>query len=304
MSQGPGTPMDNTGPLDRGTPKTPTPPPSPPADPLTTPQRNAYNYLLAMFEDWGLGTLAPRILEMLQRGLNESAISYELQQTPEYKERFKANDARRKAGLSVLSPKEYLETERSYRQIMSSAGLPPGFYDSPDDFTKWLSTDVAPAEVKERVDLEVGRANSLDDAAKEVLWRDYGLSPHDLAAYYLDQERALPILQKINKGMNVGIAAQRQGLQVGVERAQELSGSNLAGNADQLYGQVAANTREGRRIAEIYGDLYEQKDAEDEAFLGTESARRKRKSLADKEAGTFGGSGGVGRGSLTQSGQY
>jgi hypothetical protein len=186
---------------------------------------------------------------------------------------------------------------------MSSAGLPPGFYDTPDDFTKWLETDVAPAEVKERVDLAMTRATSLDDASKDVLWRDYGLAPAELAAYFLDEKRALPELQKISKSMTVGIAAQRQGLRVGTDRAGELAGSTLGG-ADQLYGQVAQNFREGKKIAEVYGDTYSQKDAEDEAFFGLESAKRKRKSLADKEKATFTGGSGAGRASLTQSGQY
>lgn len=268
-------------------------------------QRNAYNYLVAMFEDMGLGTLAPKILEMVQKGLNEASVSYELQQTKEYKERFKANDARRRAGLPVLSPKEYLETERSYRNIMSSAGLPPGFYDSNDDFTKWLEGDVSPAEVKSRVDLATDRAMAMDDAAKDLLWKDYGLAPTDLAAYFLDEKRALPELEKISKGMNVGIAAMRQGLNVDTERAAQLGGTQLGANADQMYGQIAGNLREGQRIAEVYGDTYSQKEAEDDAFLGLESAKRKKKSLADKETATFTGGSGVSRGSLSQSGgQY
>lgn len=276
----------------------------PPVDPLSTSQRNAYNYLLEMFEQMGLGTLAPKILEMVQRGLSENAVSYELQQSPEYKERFKANEARRRAGMSVLSPKEYLESERAYRQIMSSAGLPAGFYDSNDDFTKWLELDVAPAEVKERVDLAVSKAHSLDDAAKDVLWRDYGLHPNDLAAYFLDDKRALPMLQKISKQMDIGSAAQRQGLVVDPTRAGELANSQLAANADQMYGNVARDVREGQRLAQVYGETYTQREAEDDAFLGLESAKRKKKLLGEKEQATFSGSGGVGRGSLSQSGQY
>lgn len=299
------TPRDQYGGGNTPPPATPpSVPPPPPVDPLTGTQRNAYNYLTAMFEDLGLGTLAPKILEMLQRGLDETSVSYELQQTPEYKDRFKANEARRRQGLPVLSPKEYLDTERAYRSIMQSAGVAPGFWDTQDDFTKFLENDVAPAEVKERVDMATGKANAMDDATKDTLWRDYGLSPNDLAMYFLDDKRALPELEKISKGMDIGAAARRQGLTVGVDRAQQLGQTNLAGNADQVYGQVAQNTQDGQRIAQVYGETYDQKTAEDEAFLGLESAKRKRKTLSEKEQASFTGSGGVGKGSLAGSGQY
>ena len=42
--------------------------------------------------------------------------------------------------------REYLATERSYRQIMQEAGVPTGFYDQTSDFTKFLASDISPAE--------------------------------------------------------------------------------------------------------------------------------------------------------------
>jgi hypothetical protein len=267
-------------------------------------QANAYNYLLQLFDSYGLGTLAPRILQLVQQGLDENTVSLELQASPEYKQRFKANDARRKAGLAVLSPKEYLETERAYRQIMSSAGMPPGFYDQQDDFTKWLEGDVSPAEIKSRVDLAAQKANGMDDATKDTFWRFHGLAPTDLAAFFLDQDRALPQLEKISKAVDVGAAATRQGLNVSLDRAGQLANSQQAANADQLFGNVARDTREGEKLAQIYGDVYSQKDAEDEAFFGSEPAKRKKGELASKERAQFSGGSGVNQSSLSQAKSY
>lgn len=268
--------------------------------PLNPTQQNAYTYLMDLFNSYDLGTLAPRILDMVQKGMDQETISLGLQASPEYQARFKANDARRKAGMPVLSPAEYLATERSYRQIMSSAGMPPGFYDQHDDFTKWLETDVSPKEVQDRVNLATDKANSLDDATKDTFWRYHGLAPTDLAAFFLDQSRALPTLQKISKQVDVGAAAERQGLNVDAGRANELANSDQAANANQLFSNVAADTREGGRIAQIYGDVYTQQMAENEQFFGNEAAKQKKAVLSSQERATFSGKSGVGQSSLTQ----
>jgi len=268
--------------------------------PLNPTQQNAYTYLMDLFNSYDLGTLAPRILDMIQKGYDTDSISLGLQDSPEYKARFKANDARRKAGLPVLSPADYLATERSYRSIMSSAGLPPGFYDQHDDFTKWLETDVSPKEVQDRVNLATDKANSMDDATKDTLWRYHGIAPADLASFFLDQNKALPLLQKISKQVDVGAAAERQGLNVDAGRADVLANSQQAANADQLFGNVAADTREGGRIAQIYGDVYTQQMAENEQFFGDEAAKQKKATLSSQERATFGGKSGIGQSSLTQ----
>lgn len=272
--------------------------------PLNTQQRNAYDYLVGMFGDLGLQTLAPAILKMIQDGKSEDAITYELQNTPEYKQRFAANEKRKKAGLPVLSPREYLETESAYRQVMQAAGMPKGFYDDHSDFEKWLELDVSPAEVKERSDLAAAKASSIDDATKEFMAREYGLGAGDLAAYFLDPQRALPELQKANRAFTVGGSAERQGLDITRDRAEHLSTSNQAANADFLYGAVAGNTREGDRLSNIYGGTYNQAMAEDEAFFGSESAKRARRRLEDLEKNSFSGSGGNRSGSLAQANQY
>src|SRR5690606_32920485 len=120
---------------------------------LTGANRDAYMALNSMFKTYGLGSLASRVYDYVKNGYSADTITVLLQDTPEYKKRFAANEARQKAGLNVLSPAEYISTENSYRQIMRQSGLPAGFYDSTDDFTKWISTDISPTELQSRVDL-------------------------------------------------------------------------------------------------------------------------------------------------------
>ena len=105
---------------------------------IQTQRTDWVEYTTQMFNNYGLGTLAPKITEYVQQGFSPDTVTLKLQETPEYKQRFAGNESRRKSGLSVLSPKEYLATEDAYRQIMRSTGLPKGFYDSPDDFSKFI----------------------------------------------------------------------------------------------------------------------------------------------------------------------
>src|SRR5680860_1170034 len=115
---------------------------------------------------YGLESLAPKILEFVRAGYSGDTVAILLVETSEYKQRFKANEVRRKAGLPVLSPAEYLGVESSYREIMSSAGLPVGFYDEPDDFANWIGSDVSPTEIKGRVDIAAEAINSVDPAER------------------------------------------------------------------------------------------------------------------------------------------
>jgi hypothetical protein len=96
---------------------------------LTGENRDAFMAVNALFKNYGLESLAGKIYEYVKNGYSADTISILLQDTSEYKQRFQGNEARKAAGLPVLSPAEYLSTEASYRQIMQSAGLPSGFYD-------------------------------------------------------------------------------------------------------------------------------------------------------------------------------
>src|SRR5581483_6741621 len=130
-----------------------------------------------------------------------------LQDTDAYKQRFRGNEVRRQNGYQVLSPAEYLQTERSYRNILQQAGLPQGFYDSPDDFAGWIGGDVSPVEIQRRTDEAVDAAYKADDMTKQV-WASMGLTPDDLVPWILDQQRGRDELNRIIRGGRLAGAAK------------------------------------------------------------------------------------------------
>jgi hypothetical protein len=268
------------------------------ADGLTDDQRNAQVVLTNLFGGYGLSSLAPKILDYIKQGYSADAISVLLQQTPEYKQRFAANDQRLAKGLPVLSPAEYLATERAYRQIMSEAGLPIGFYDQPSDFTSWIANDVSPTEVQGRVDAANELLNQADPNELAFMRQHY--TTGDMVAYALDRKRALPLIQKQIHAAEIGGAAAGQQLQIGVDRAEQLAMAGITKDqARQGFGFVKDNLAPTQLLGDIYGTSIGQNDLVDEVFLGDAAATQKRRTLASKERAAFGGTSGQSKTSLS-----
>ncbi|MEU1880320.1 hypothetical protein ABZ470_23690 [Streptosporangium sp. NPDC020072] len=261
-------------------------------------QRDAYEYLKRLFDGYGLGSLAPKILDYIQQGYGADTISLMLQDTQEYKARFAGNEKRRAAGLPVLSPAEYLAVERSYRQILESNGMPRGFYDSQSDFTDWIASDVSPAELQSRVEIAADAVSNSDQNYLSSL-RDYGLGQGDLIAAVLDRQRALPALQKTVKEARIGAEARRNGLALSEQRAGYFA--DLGVSQDQArgaYQAIGEALPAAENLGRIYGESFGQTDLEDELLGGSGLASAKRKRLVTREAGAFGGSSAVGQKSL------
>jgi hypothetical protein len=273
------------------------------ADKLSGGQRDAFVALQKLFEGFGLGSLAPKIFDFIKQGYGADTIAVLLQDTAEYKQRFAGNEARVKAGLSVLSPAEYLETEKAYRSILSSAGLPKGFYDNPADFTRWIADDVSPTEIKSRVDLAVAATGQANPEYKNALFQMYGIQEGDLTAYFLDRKRAEPILKKQAAAGAIGAAAIRRGFAANVLDLEGYATMGItADQAEQAYGRIADSFNTMLGLAGRYGDAWSQREAEQEVFTpgalngGQEAASEKGKRLRSQERALFSG----GRGSSIQ----
>ena len=270
---------------------------------LTGANRDAYVALTNLFTSYGLGTLAPKIFDYIKNGYSADTISILLQNTDEYKKRFAGNEARKQAGLPVLSPAEYLSTESSYRQIMQSAGLPTGFYDQPSDFTTWISKDVSPTEIQSRVDLAT-QATTLSNPTYRKALNQMGISDNQLTAYFLDPNRALPTLQKSAATAAIGAEALNQGLTFDQSFAANLATSGVTQDqARQGYSTIGQTLDQYEKLSKIYGGPdYNQRTAEQATFLGNAAAVQQQRRLVNQETGTFSGTAGTAAGGLAQSG--
>lgn len=264
--------------------------------------RDAFLALKTVFSNFGLESLAGKIYEFVKGGHGADTISLLLQDTEEYKRRFSANERRKKAGLPVLSPADYIATENSYRQIMRQSGLPKGFYDSNDDFTNFLSGDVSPTELQDRVNLAT-QASVLANASYKQALQQMGIGQGEIAAYFLDATKAMPFIQKAAAQAAIGAEAISRGMQFDQAYAEELATSGISREqAAQAYAKIGSDFDTMKSLGSIYGGGWTQRMAEEDVFKGGNEASKQRERLVRSERGAFSGSAGAARGGLAQRG--
>jgi len=266
---------------------------------LTGEQKNAATFVTNLFKEYGLSTLAPKIIQYIREGYSADTVAVLLQETPEFKERFKANETRRKAGMSVLTPAEYISTERSYRQLMQEAGLPVGFYDTQEDFTKFLEMDVSPTEVKQRIDAAKTWYNTLSPETKRTYldWYEGGVQKFteaDIIASALDVDRATSVVQQRFNAARIAAAT-------GVSRGLAEQAGTVAGeNVSDVLQAAALESKTVEHLSSIYGGDVTAEDVVREAFLGDTGAGQRRKRLASQERAAFSEGSGLASGSLAR----
>lgn len=175
---------------------------------------NALEIIKDKLQEYGLEGLADQAYNMLLDGVSAEAVVLRLRETDEFKNRFSGMQMRRENGMSAISPAEYISLERSYRNVMMTAGIPEGFYDSPDDFAAFIGNDVSQAEMTERVAMAATAVRSIDPNLKTQLQDLYGIGVEndgELTAYYLDPQRGTDIIEQRLQLEAAGLSAASVG---------------------------------------------------------------------------------------------
>lgn len=258
---------------------------------------SAMDYLRKFFASVGMAfdaELERILLGAMQAGytpadLESGLLMPEIQNSTAFKARFPGYSQRLANGYNAINIRQYLELENQYRSIMENAGLPRGFYDDPADMGQWIAKNVSPAEIEGRVRLAVDAAKSVDPTMRNLMAQFYGLSTGDVAAYFLDPERALPTIEHQYKTAGVASWAARNGYTVtDMGRYEQLVADGVtAEQAAQGYGTVRELDQSVGRVAGVYGESYGQADAEQDVFFNRNDKRRR---IMAQEAATFGGS--------------
>lgn len=161
--------------------------------------RDALARLKQLFASYGLpDSLGDWAWEQLQQGSSEDEVTLSLYDRPEFKTRFPAIAQRVQSGLAPISPSEYIAYERQFRQLMSQAGLPPGFYDSNDDMTGFIANDVSLAELSARVQSGFIAVKEAPQEVRDEFARLFGVDGDAaLASFVLDRNRSTTELGKV-----------------------------------------------------------------------------------------------------------
>ncbi len=243
-------------------------------------EEDAKKIIKSTLDRYGLGSLTDRAWgllsdETIDADAGIDVIGDALRDTTEFQTRFAANAARVKAGLPELSVTEYIGLEKGYEAAMRGSGLPAGFYDNPEDFANFISANTSVAEVQSRVNdgyKAVANANPQVIAQMKEL---YGVGDGELAAYFLDPQKATPILVRQARAAQISAEGKRQaGIQLSAADAEALAREDVTQTeAQTAFGEVG-------RQQELYNPLLgEQAITQQEAIgaaTGTDQAAKQR----------------------------
>ena len=280
---------------------------------LNASRQNAIVFLTSTFSDMGLGAdIAAAVTDLVKQGYTADTIQM-MAQDPKstnplavaFQARFPANAARMAAGLPVLSPSEYLATERSYAQVLQSYGLPSGFAQNKDVFTKLLTNDVSPTELNSRANTAKQVIENSDPVVTQQLQAYYGLSQGDMIAHVLDPGIATPIIEKQIGTSQIGAEAARAGTNINQSYAEQLRSVGITqSQANTGFQNIAQSETGMQELATRYnaygpaGQIGQKLQAATFGTTGAAGATAELNRLKMQEVSQFSGSSGAGKGSL------
>jgi hypothetical protein len=259
-------------------------------------ESDAFQYMKGLLRRYGLGSLAKWAWDQMKEGHSTERIIQDLRDTDEYKTRFKGLSIRQKKGYNAMSEEEYLTYETQVRQMMRAAGLPKGFYDDPDDFAKLIGNDVSVAEMQARIMDGYQAASQAPQDVRRRLRDMYGINQGSLAAYFLDPNRALPVIERQWQAAQISATAGRTGYgQLGRRQAEGLAALGVdPDQAQQGFGELAESRELFTRLPGENADRITRDEQVAAMFAGDTDAMGKIRRRAESRVTR--GSGGQGFG--------
>jgi hypothetical protein len=259
----------------------------------------------------GLESLVTPLSRFINEGLTSDEFASALENTPEFKTRFKGNEERAKKGFTTLRPADYLALEDSYQDVMRNYGLPADYYTKSKTgnnsyFDVLIGGNVSNVKLEERLMAGVDRVMKANPEVKKAFTDFYpDIKDGDILAYVVDPKNGLDQIKRKITAAEIGGAALKQtGLTTSLTRAEELASYGVDKSiAEQGYSTIGGGLERGRQLSSIYQQPdYNQAVAEEEVFKlsGQTQAEQKRKKIIGLEKATFGGQTGVSSGALSQ----
>lgn len=244
---------------------------------------------------YGLGTLEKTAERILQENpgveMRPDTVLPLLTNTPEYKERFKGNEVRIKAGLPAYDPGTYISVENALRGTLRASGLPRGFYDTEIQLRKFIEQDISPNELSARINEGYRAALNAPQQVRDELQTLYGMTDSDLASYYLDPDVALDALRTRTQAAQIAAQSRQQtGAGLLKQQAEELARQGVT-ESEARQGFSAIAQQRGLFEAQMAGEQAVSREEQIAGTFGTSPAAaqriatRRRRRQAEFEAG-------------------
>jgi hypothetical protein len=263
----------------------------------------AIGTLVGAFNQYGLSGLAPWIISQIKAGKPASEVAINIRKTKEYQERFPAMSVLAKAGKAI-DESTYIGYERAYDEVFSAAGI-GGYTKKPKDYYFWITNNISPTQVGERVNAATTLINNSNPNALDAFQKFYGIGKKDLLAFYLSPKQKGPeLIKKAQIAMTSGVGATF-GVNVSEGFGRSIIDAGLGNQAPEAFAKAAETKEELTRLASIgQGSLTTDQIVEANLGMGASSSKIVT-GLASQERGRFSGRG-TGKSMINQnvSGSY
>ena len=244
-------------------------------------QDNAIATMRALLQDYGLNSLYDRVVGFVRDGYDPEAISVLIRTTPEYKQRFPAMEALSRQGRAI-SEGEYIEYERTASGLERRYGIPEGMLMG--SVTDLLTNGVSTVELNDRVLLASAASIQAPQEVKDTFMQYYGISDGGLTAYFLDPDKATPLLEKQYASSLIGVEASRQGVGIDVYGSENLADLGITQEqARQGFGRVAG----AQSLTQGRGDVVSQQELISGTFGQSEQALKNIERASKARTGRF-----------------
>lgn len=249
---------------------------------------NAIEAMRGIMTQYGLGSLMGKIEQYVVDGYtNPDSIIALIRTTPEYAARFPAMKelARQKRGISEA---EYIAYETEAQGFERMYGLPSGMLTNSDTISNLLTKAVSGRELQERVTMAAAGAFQTSPEVKKQFKDFYGIDSGGLTAYFLDPDKATPLLTKQYASAQIGAEAAMQGVDVGMSLAEQLNVAGVTRDEARLgFGAVAGEAG----LSMGAGDTVSQGDLIKGNLLGDQAAKANKERAVGGKLGKFQGGG-------------
>lgn len=274
--------------------------------------QSARALLNSTLHSYGLDSLGSLVWQWDLQGRPPEQIMLDIRDTPEYQQRFPAMQALAKQG-HAMTEQAYMDYEKQATQVMRAAGMPPGFYDNPADFASLISGQVSISELNQRVQDAYVRVINAPPEVRAAYGQFFGDGGDQaLAATFLDDQKALPVLERQTAaaefagagsrfGYSIDLGTATQAAQQGVTASQAQSGFGQVQQLNPIFNETVSETNdlsaEKQGVGAVFG-----LDATSQAQILQRQAERTAAFAGSTDAGGAKSSKGLGLGIANRTG--
>jgi hypothetical protein len=196
--------------------------------------------------------LMNQIKTLAQQGAQTDTIALAIQNSTAYANRFSGNKARVANGLAAYSPKDYLDAENNYSQILNEAGVGQQ-YQTQQFLANLIGKNVGTSTLQQYVNMASELANTQDPYLLQTAAQQYGLNKGDLIAHFLDPNTALPVIQQQFAATQTAAEAARQNLALSQQNAMTLAAQGITQEqARSGFANIGSQLAQQQQLANMY----------------------------------------------------